>query len=67
MQSFGHVIVPPGLYTWELSSILENKVVGYADDSTLLAVVSSPSVRVAESQNHGLSKVKAETHCAFLQ
>ena len=29
------------LYTSELFSILENKMVGYADDSTLMAVVPS--------------------------
>ena len=34
------------LYTLELFSILENKLVGYADDSTLMAVVPSPGVRV---------------------
>ena len=32
------------LYTSHLLSILENKRIGYADDSTLLAVVSSPGV-----------------------
>ena len=32
------------LYTSELFSILENKLIGYADDSTLLAVVPSPGV-----------------------
>ena len=35
------------LYTSELFSILENKLIGYADDSTLMAVVPSPGVRVA--------------------
>ena len=30
------------LYTSELFSILENKLIGYADDSTLMAVVPSP-------------------------
>ena len=35
------------LYTSELFSILENKLIGYADDSTLMAVVPSPIVRVA--------------------
>ena len=35
------------LYTLELFSILENKLIGYADDSTLMAVVPSPGVRVA--------------------
>ena len=42
------------LYTSELFSILENKLIGYADDSTLMAVVPSP-VAVAESliRDHG--------------
>ena len=30
------------LYTSELFSILENKLIGYADDSTLMAVAASP-------------------------
>ena len=34
------------LYTSELFSILENKLIGYVDDFTLMAVVPSPSVRV---------------------
>ena len=34
------------LYSSELFSILENKLIGYADDSTLLAVVPYPLVRV---------------------
>ena len=34
------------LYTSDLFSILENKLIGYADDSTLIAVVPSPDVRV---------------------
>ena len=39
------------LYTSEVFSILENKLIGYADDYTLMAVVLSPGVRdtVAES------------------
>ena len=32
------------LYTSELFSILANKLIGYADDSTLMAVVPSPGV-----------------------
>ena len=42
-------------------SILENKLIGYADDSTLIAVVPSPGVRVtvAESLNRDLVKVNA--------
>ena len=34
-------------YTSELFSILENKLIGYADDSILIAVVPSPGVTVA--------------------
>ena len=30
------------LYTLEFFSVLENKLIGYADDSTLMAVVASP-------------------------
>ena len=43
------------LYTSELFSILENKLNGYADDSTLMAVVPSPgfTVAVAESLKPG--------------
>ena len=33
------------LYTSEVFSILENKLIGYADDSTLLSVVTSTGVR----------------------
>ena len=47
------------LYPSELFSILENKLIGYADDSTLPAVVPSLGfrVRVAESLSCGLVKV----------
>ena len=47
------------LYTLELFYILENKLVGYVDDSTLIAIIPSPSVRdaVAESINRDLGKV----------
>ena len=38
------------LYTSELFSILENKLIGYADDSTLMAVVPSPGVRVVVAE-----------------
>ena len=46
-------------YTSELISILENKLIGYADESTLMAVVPSPGVRVAvaESLIRDLGKV----------
>ena len=39
------------LYTSELFSVLENKLIGYADDSTLMAVVPSPGVRVAVAES----------------
>ena len=49
------------LYTSELFSILENKLIGYADDSTPIAVVPSPGLRVtvAESLCRDLVKVSA--------
>ena len=47
------------LCTSELFSILENKLIGYADDSTLMAVVSSPGGRytVAEFVIRDLGRV----------
>ena len=47
------------LYTSELFFILENKLIGYADDSTLMAVVPTPGVRVAvaESLIRDLSRI----------
>ena len=47
------------LYTAELFSIVENKLCGYADGSTLVAVVPSPGERVAvsESMNRDLNRV----------
>ena len=47
------------LYTSELFSILENKLIGYADDSTLMVVVTSPGVRItaAESVFRDLGRV----------
>ena len=39
------------LYTSELFSILENKLIGYDNDFTLMAVVPSPGVRVAVGES----------------
>ena len=39
------------LYISELFSILKNKLVGYTDDSTLIAVVPSPGVRVTVAES----------------
>ena len=49
------------LYTSELFFIFENKLIGYADDSTLIAVVPFPGVRVtvAESLNRDFVRVNA--------
>ena len=57
-QCFGPIVV---LYTSELFSILDNKLIGYADDSTFMAVVPSPGVwvTVAESLNRDLVRVNA--------
>ena len=47
------------LYTSELFSILENKLISYADDTVLMAVMPSPGVRatVAESLIRDLGRV----------
>jgi len=47
------------LYTSDLFSILENEMVGYADDSTLIAVIPSPDarLRVAQSLDRDLGSV----------
>ena len=45
--------------TAEVFSIVENKLLGYADDSTLVADVPSPceTVAVSESMNRDLNRV----------
>ena len=47
------------LYTSELFSILENKLIDYADDYTLMSIVPSSGIRVtvAESLIHDLGRV----------
>ena len=49
------------LYTSKLCSILENKLIGYADDSTLMAFVPSSGARVtvAEPLNRDFVRVNA--------
>ena len=46
------------LYTSELFSIVENKLIGYVDDSTLIAVVPSPGLRVAVTESLSCGPVK---------
>ena len=51
------------LYTSELFSVLENKPIGYADDSTLIAVVPSPGLRVAVVEFLSRDLVKVSEWC----
>ena len=51
------------LYTSDLFSILENKLIGYADDSTLIAVVPSPGLRVAVAESLSCDLVKVSEYC----
>ena len=51
------------LYTSELFAIVENKLIGYADDSTLIAVVPSPSLRVAVAESLSLDLVNVNEWC----
>ena len=51
------------LYTSELFPILENKLIGYADDSTLIAVVPSPGLRVAVAESLSHDHVKVSEWC----
>ena len=45
------------LYTSELFSILENKLMGYANDSTLIAVVPFPGLRVAATNSYCIEEL----------
>ena len=45
------------LYTSALFSILENKLIGYADDSILMAALPSPGVRVTAAESLILDRV----------
>ena len=51
------------LYTGELFSVVENKLYGYADDSTLVAVVPSPGERVAVSESTNRDLNRASVWC----
>ena len=53
------------LCTSDLFSILENKLIGYADDSTLIAVVPSPGVRVTVEESLIRGLVKLNEWCDF--
>ena len=51
------------LYTSEHFSMLENKLIGYAEDSTLIAVVPSPGVRVTIAESLNLDLVRVNAWC----
>ena len=51
------------LYTSELFPILENKLIGYADDFTLMAGVPSPGVRVAVAESLFLDLGRVSEWC----
>ena len=51
------------LYTSELFSILENMLIGYVDDSTLIAVVPSSGVRVAVAESLSRDLMKVSEWC----
>ena len=53
------------LYTSELFSVLEYKLIGYADESTLTAVVPSLGVRVTVSESLSRDLVKVSEWCDF--
>ena len=51
------------LYTSELFSILKNKAICYGDDSTLIAAVPSPGLRVAVAESLSRDLVKVNEWC----
>ena len=51
------------LYPSKLFPILENKLLGYADDSTLIAVVPSRGLRVAVAESLSRELVKVSEWC----
>ena len=51
------------LYTSELFSILDNTLIGYADDSTLVAIVPSPGIRVAVAESLIRNLVRVSEWC----
>ena len=51
------------LYTSDLFSILENKLIGYADISTLTTIVPSPGIRVSVAVSLSRNLVKVSEWC----
>ena len=55
------------LYTSEPFPILENKLIGYADDSTLIPVVPSPGVRVTVAESLSRDLINVSAWCYLLE
>ena len=53
------------LYISELFSILENRLIGYADDSTLMALVPFQGDRVAVAESLISGPVRVSEWCDF--
>ena len=53
------------LYTSEIFSIPENKRIGYADDSTFIAVVPYPGVSVTVAESLSRDSVKVSEWCVI--
>ena len=53
------------MYTLEIFLFLENKLISYADDSTLIAVVRSSDVRVTVAESTIRDLVKVSEWCAL--
>ena len=53
------------LYTSELYSILENKLICYADEPTLMAVVPSPGIRITVSEPLKRNPIKVSEWCVL--
>ena len=51
------------LYTSDLFSILENEMIGYADDSTLIAAIPSPNARISVAQSLDRDLLKVSNWC----
>ena len=51
------------LYTVELFSIVENKLYGYVDDSTLVAVVPSPAQRIDATESINRNLIRVSVRC----
>ena len=51
------------LYTLDLLTILENKLIGYADDSTLMTVVPLAGVGVTVAESLILNLVRVSEWC----